>query len=291
MASTGVSLGGVVMTPVVQALVTNYGWRDAWVILGVVTWVVIIPTAFVMRRTPEDHGLRPDGDPPEGARPVTTGPRRAAVAEVNWTRPEAVRTVSLWLLIGAWGLGTVGLGAMMLHMVSFLTDSGFTVGTAAFLFSVQAWASLFSKGVWGVLMNRIHARYLAAIGFCGSGLAVLVLIVAAGHRSTPGTALALSMLGLAVGGTIPLQETVWAGYYGRMHLGKIRSVALPFSIIFSALGPKFAANLYDRTGSYHTAFYTFVGFWLLATLLILLARPPRRRAAPIPPRVVPAAVH
>jgi hypothetical protein len=94
----------------------------------------------------------------------------------------------------------------------------------------------------------------------------------------------LVLFGFAVGGIVPLQEAVWARYYGREHLGQIRSVAIPFTILFSALGPKFAARLYDSTGDYNAAFLIFVCLWTVSAALILLGRPPRlaRLRAPTP---------
>jgi sugar phosphate permease len=274
LAATGISLGGVIVTPVTHALVAAYGWRDAWVILGIAVWLIIIPTAFVMRRTPEDHGLRPDGDPSGGP----SG--RAPVVEASWTRPQAVRTPALWLLIFAWGLSMAGTGALMLHMVSFLGDSGFAAGTAALLFSVQAWASLVAKPLWGLVMRRVPPRFLGAGAFLCAALALLGLLAAAGARAEVLTAVMLALFGLAIGGTIPLQETVWASYYGREHLGQIRSVGIPFTILFSALGPKFAAHLYDRAGTYDTAFLIFGCFWVVSAALILFARPPSYPAPP-----------
>jgi hypothetical protein len=79
---------------------------------------------------------------------------------------------------------------------------------------------------------------------------------------------------------IPLQETVWAGYFGRGHLGKIRGVAMPFTIVFGAIGPKLAGGLFDRTGSYTAAYLIFAGTWAAGAGLILLARPPRRTRLP-----------
>jgi OFA family oxalate/formate antiporter-like MFS transporter len=277
-AAMGISLGGVIVTPLVQLLINLYGWRQTWVILGVAVWVIILPLAFVMRRMPEDYGLLPDGDRADGPPRPPGRPNASAVSEVDWTRGEAVRTPALWLLILAYGTANVGLGALLFHMVPFLTDSGFSAGRAALMFSTQSWAALLSKPLWGLLMMRVHARYLSAVAFVVSALTITGLIAVAAEGSAAGVVVLLALYGLGIGGTVPLQETVWASYFGRRHLGAIRAVAMPFAILFSALGPKFAARLYDRTGSYTAAFLIFAGFWLAGTVLVLLARPPRRRA-------------
>lgn len=104
---------------------------------------------------------------------------------------------------------------------------------------------------------------------------MLAILAAARSGSWIPLAAALALWGLGIGGAIPLQETVWANYFGRQHLGSIRSVAMPFSIIFGAGGPLLAGLLYDGSGSYTLAFTLFSAFWLIGFVLILLARPPR----------------
>jgi sugar phosphate permease len=293
-ASAGVSLGGVLMAPVVSIFVGAYGWRPAWILLGIVVWVLILPSALVIRRTPEDHGLLPDGMSLERAREYSVEKKRASsVSERQWTRPEALRTKTIWLVILAYGTANIGLGAMLLHLIPYLTDQGFDRGTAALLFSIQAWAALISKPLWGMLMDRFHARFLSAVGFMIAAGSILALIPVGRAGSEPLLAVVLAAYGFGIGGTIPLQETVWASYFGRQHLGKIRSVALPFSIVFGAGGPLLAGYLYDRTGSYTSAFVIFAFFSLIGFIFILLARPPRHPDARVEVTLgplVPAAV-
>lgn len=275
-ASSGVSLGGVLMTPLVSAIIDQWGWRDAWVALGVMVWVLVLPSAMIMRRAPEDYGLHPDGMTPEQAATFSQAKRRlSSVSEVQWTRPEAIRTKTIWLIIAAYGIANIGIGAMLLHMVPFLTDHGWTRSEAALLYSIQAWVALLSKPAWGVLMDRFHPRFLSAFGFVVAAIGVLAILAAARSGSWIPLAAALALWGLGIGGAIPLQETVWANYFGRQHLGSIRSIAMPFSIIFGAGGPLLAGLLYDGSGSYTLAFVLFSAFWLIGFVLILLARPPQ----------------
>jgi OFA family oxalate/formate antiporter-like MFS transporter len=88
--------------------------------------------------------------------------------------------------------------------------------------------------------------------------------------------------GTGVGGILPLQETVWASYFGRAHLGSIRGIAMPFTIVFGAAGPVLAGALYDWAGDYVLAFSAFAAFQFFGIALILLARPPRKPEASRP---------
>ncbi|MCA9831846.1 MAG: MFS transporter [Dehalococcoidia bacterium] len=279
-ASAGVSLGGVLMTPLAAWWISSYGWRSGWIMLSVVVLAIMIPASLVMRRSPEDHGLLPDGMTVEESTAYSAARHRAsAVSEVQWTRSEAIRTHTIWLVIFAYGVANVGLGALLLHAIPFFTDSGFSRSTAAFLFGILAWAALVSKIGWGFLMDRYHARYLSASAFLTMAAAILVLIAVGHVGSVLLAVLVVLAYGLAMGGTVPLQETVWASYFGRAHLGEIRAVAMPFTIVFSAIGPVFAGEVFDRTGSYDAAFVAFALFSLLGFVLILLARPPQSPAS------------
>jgi sugar phosphate permease len=295
MASIGISLGGVLMAPLVALVIEAGGWRQAWVFLGLLTWVLILPSACLMRRQPEDVGLTPDGlTAAEAERIAARRHGASAASEVQWTRQQALRTTTIWLIIFAYGIANVGLGAMLLHMVPFLTDHDVSTGQAALLFSVQSWAALLSKPLWGALMDRFHARYLSAVGFLIQALTIAALLAVAPLHRDGLLVVVLLAYGFGIGGTLPLQETVWASYFGRTHLGAIRSVALPFSIIFSAGGPLLAGALYDQSGSYVSAFLLFAGFSLIGAVVVLLARPPRmpapREAAlPVPSSAGPSA--
>ena len=280
MASLGISLGGVLLSPILTLVIAAYDWRAGWVLLGVMVWVLTIPCALVIRATPERHGLLPDGMTSEEARTYAQERHRASAAtEVQWTRAEAIRTPAIWMVIAAYGLGGIGLGALFLHLIPFLTDQGFGTGTAAVLFGSQAWSSLLSKPVWGMLMDRFHARYLSAAGFTIVAASTALLIPAASTGSIPLMVLVLLAYGFGTGGWIPLQETVWASYFGRLHLGAIRAVGMPFSIVFGAGGPWFAGIIYDRTLSYAAAFTTFALVQLIGVVLLLLAHPPRHPSA------------
>ena len=274
-ASLGISLGGVIMTPLVTWWVDAYGWRTAWVLLGILIWVLALPSALIMRRTPEDVGLLPDGLTRDEAAKYSARTKRAsAVSEVQWSRRDALHTSAIWLIIVGYGSATLGLGALLFHMIPFLTDSGVSRATAALLFAVFSWSALLCKFIWGPLMDRFHARSLSAFGFAISAISIAALVMAGESGSGLFMAFALIAYGFGIGGIAPLQETVWASYFGRAHLGQIRAVAMPFTIFFSAGGPFLGGALFDRTGSYNSAFLIFSAFSALAFVALLIARTP-----------------
>jgi len=270
----GISVSALVLPTLSTSLMNTYGWRTAWVIIGGAIWVVVIPLAWLlMRRRPEDYGLYPDGDIDP---PGRTAQRVEQAGDDVWTRSEVVRTRTLWMLIATFGLGQMGLGAVLLHLIPYLTDTGFSPGEAARGFGMIGAAGLLSKPLWGFGLERMPTRLLAAGEFLLMGLGIALTLVVTG---TLAMYVAIFVIGLGIGGVVTVQEVVWANYFGRLSLGTVRGVGRPFTIVSSAGGPVFAGAAYDIGGSYEPAFVVFIGTYLFAALLILVT--PR----PTPPAV------
>ena len=276
----GFSAGGIILAPLAILLVDSIGWRIAWLVFGALIWVAVIgPAVLIMKRQPEDIGLLPDGDTPESFAAAREGGgetrSRSGALEQHWTRAEAVRTKQLWVLILAFGLGGLPAGALVLHMIPFLQDNGFSPGVAALLFSVQNMNALVAKPIWGYCLDLFDPRYLVALGWGLKAVPLLLLPAVAGGYGVPALMLLLALYGIGVGSTITGQEVIWAHYFGRRHIGAVRSVAVPFTIIFNASGAWFAGAAWDVRGSYTEAFMLFAAFTILAMVLILLTSPPR----------------
>lgn len=273
-AAMGISFGGVVLAPLSERFIAEFGWRTAFIILGVMIWVVmLVPTALFMRRRPEDMGLLPDGDIPGqvSSKPMNAVQRAALNADIRWTRAEALRTPTLWIIIASFGMAGMGLSAMMMHVTPYVSDLGFSPALAAIATSVQASTALISKVIWGLLIERIQCRFVAILAFVCAGIGLVMLI---NSRSLEMVYLSLAVFGMGMGGQPVIQEVVWANYFGRLTLGTIRSIGMPFMIISSAGGPLLAGLTYDMTKSYEVAFIVFVCAYSFAALLMLIVRPP-----------------
>ncbi len=290
--ATGINFGEVVMTPLAFFLIESMGWRSAWIVLGLLPWIVVVPTAWIwMRRAPEDMGLRPDGDPPpqdgvarESARP---GRGHIATEEHSWTPKAAFKSPALWLIMVSTTLASISVSGVVTHQIPYMTDKGFSPGIAAFVLSTYAACAIPSKLVWGFLSERVHIRYLTAASLLGSAVGLLILINA-------DSVWKVFLFGVVYGSTrgawSVVTSLVWANYFGRHFLGTIRGLSQPFNVLSSVGGPIFAAMVYDETGSYIFAFSIFVGTYVMGATLILLAKPgkPPEAEAQHTPQPAPA---
>lgn len=277
-AAMGVSAAGVVITPAVTIAVDIIGWRETWVVLAVAAAVLVYPVAIFMRRTPEDHGLHPDG---KSDHQVASGLAEKAQADYDrsMTRREALRTWVFYALVFSFGLFSINIVVMLLQTVPYLTDYGFSRAEAAYAITVASIPAMLSKPVWGYFIDRLPAKPLAALGASGTGLALFAIVWSVDSGSLLWIYLSYGLLGLGWGGMIPLQEVIWGSYFGRRYLGAVRSAALPFALLLGAGAPLAVSYYHDLTGTYQGALLVVAGLNVFSGIFVQLIPPPRNPAS------------
>ncbi|MDE2802532.1 MAG: MFS transporter, partial [Chloroflexota bacterium] len=254
------------------------------------------PLAIILRTRPEDHGMLPDGDPPrERPASATTGAGHATASpaaapdhlEGDYTLRGALRLPVFWFLAVAFGLRQFAVGAISLHVVPFLVDTGRSLEVASTILAATTTASVVGRLGFGWLADRFPPRYIMAVSMVMVGVGALILTnVGAGW-----TLLVLYIAVYAVGwggGAVTMNATRGA-YFGRRAFGTI-SGTMDFVQMFGlVLGPIYAGIVYDVTESYTIAFMSFAVSAAASGVLMVFLRPPRR-AAPSRPAASDAGV-
>lgn len=279
--SMGVGFAKVCMPVLAAWLILSLGWRQTWLVFGFITvLLLVVPALLVIRRSPESMGLLPDG----AARPISTGDISAKTdspagesqaQEIVWTRAEAMRTSAFWLLVITFGISSMGVTGLNLHVYSYVSDIGYSPVIAATVMSIIASMQLVSPLAWGVLAERIGARLAAMLRFVIQGIGLAIAILSGNLFCLYGGFL---LYGVGLGGNMVLPDTLWADYFGRRSLGKIRGLGLLISHFVSAIGPPFFGFLFDATGGYGLSFAIFGAVLTISAGLSLLLKPPMRKS-------------
>ena len=260
------------------------GWRGTWAVFGVVApLLVVVPALIFVRRRPEDLGLTPDGEPPFQATGQlrTAGEtqairqRQSRAEEPSWSRSDVLRLPTFWLLVVTFGMASVGIAGLNLHIFSFVTDIGYSPLVGATIMSTIALTQLGSTLIWGMLADRFDIRKVSFVQFLIQGVG-LVTAVSSSQLSLVYTGFFLYGVGLA--GSFIIREVIWANFFGRASLGTVRGISLLFSHLFAAGGAPFFGFLFDATGSYNLSFTAFAAALFTSSILILLTRPPKKGA-------------
>ena len=281
--SMGVGFAKVCMPVLVAWLLISLGWRQTWTVFAVLTMaLLVLPALLVIRRSPEEMGLRPDGatnavsdDELTSSKGKSWGSFAADDSESSWTRAEAVRSSAFWLLVVTFGISSVGVTGLNLHVYPYVTDIGHSPVVAATVMSVIASMQLASPLAWGFLAERIDPRYAAMLRFIVQGVGL-------GLAITTGNLFCLYagffLYGIGLGGNRVLPDILWANYFGRRSLGKVRGMGLLISQVLAAFGPPFFGFLFDATGGYGLSFALFGCALITSALLSLMLKPPRRKS-------------
>lgn len=296
------AVGGVVFTMLAALAIGNWGVAAAWIAIGAVCLAVaLLPNLLLLAERPEDLGLRPDGDPPRRPSPegrasvpspsvsstgnpasenpaASSPPPRPAVddrerASDSWTVPETLRTASFWIL-ALMGLATFFVqSGVNVHIAAYLRDQGLSLTNAAAVVTAGWVVSAAGSVGWGWLMERLPARWLYSAMLALLAGSVLLLLLVGGIGGALASA---GLIGLVAAGGNITPAVVYADYYGRASLGRIRGLAEIGVLIGQSTGPLLAGVAYDLSGSYTLIFLIFAAIAAAGSLLVLYARRPVR---------------
>ncbi len=277
LAGMGHGLAKVGMPLLAASLIVYAGWRMSWVVFGLLTLLLVVgPSLLFMRRSPEDMGLVPDGttDTSQKTPGKQTASSRAAsspITDVDWSRREALRTPAFWLIVTTFGVAHIGVTGLNLHVFAFVSDQGHPAMVAALVMSIIAFMQFSTPMVWGLLAERSNIARLIMAKFLIQAAGILLALSDPGLTSLYA---GFFLYGIGMGGTSILAEMIWANYFGRVSLGKIRGMGSLLTHAFSAGGPPFFGLLFDATQSYFLSFSIFIVLLFASALLSLFLRPP-----------------
>jgi MFS transporter, OFA family, oxalate/formate antiporter len=251
-------------------LTTRWGWRGAYGILGVGIWLLLFPLlVWLFRNHPAEVGQEIDGPV---LPPPTTMPRPAR-ADLTWglSVGEAVRTTAFWIVTCGTAIFSLIHTAVFFCLVPILEERGLSASDAAATLTTFAVCLAALQLIGGILADSMRSTWLLFLGIAGLAMGVLLLLLA--ETSTmavfSGAALGISQ-GIYYGATNPL----WARYFGRRHLGRIRGTLMTINIACSSLGPLLAGTLRDWQGTFTLALVIFaVAPWPIAIFSLLLTPP------------------
>jgi MFS family permease len=275
-------LGGMVgstVTPLyLQFIMNGSDWRIASAVAGGVVWAVsIAPVAILMRRQPEDLGLQPDGlSAAEAARESAKAAARTGQKkeEISYPLGQVLRLPSFYLLLVAFSLLFLVGPGLVLHLIPYLKDRGIDPQQGVWILSLWSGAGAIGAVAAGFLTERVGTRYIATAAFLlmGAGFALLLAVFSLGI----GLLWAVFM-GSVAGATFnTLYQVIFADYYGRESLGRVRGVVWPVQMLSNSVGPLSAAVAYDMLGTYNPVYAVFAILMVFCAGLVFLAKPPKR---------------
>lgn len=252
-AFSAVGVGTVVFVPLAQQLVSAYDWRTAYRVFGVALLLLVPVVLFVVpwkrfAAGHADHQARQ---------------RQAAPGE-GWTLRRAMRT-SIY-----WGLGLVffctatGMFSILVQLVAFLIDAGYSPLAAATTFGVLGMLSSISIMSSGLVADRFGTRRTVTASFAGTALGMLLLICITLWPSFALLALFVAIFGLCMGTRGPIISSICARQFAGPSVATIYGTVYACNALGAAFGSLMGGVLHDLTGGYRVGLGFSLAFIALA---------------------------
>jgi nitrate/nitrite transporter NarK len=277
-AMSGIGFGMLFIVPLVEKLISLYGWRITYLFLaGLVLFLVTPLNLIFSRRSPADLNLRPDGDGPHPSRDRSKPRMEMEIVDKHWagtpwTLKKAIVTKRFWFLSAAFFFGSMVYQSTLLHSVSALVDAGLSRKVAAYYFGIIGVMGSAGKILFGHLSDRFNREGVNNLAGLVTVLGI-VCLVAVGRVEGPLPLLFVLLFGLGYGAAAPLFPSVSADIFLGGSFGLIFSVIGISGGIGGALGSFLLGSLRDLAGSYSAAFVLILVAMFLSCLFVWLARP------------------
>ena len=273
-AALATSAGGLIVVPLLAWAIEHYGWRTALFAEAVLILLIVLALAvFVVRNSPSDLGL--EDHPENWGRPAWDMRAGAADAQ-QWSYGAILRTLNFWAVGLVFAVITAYSQALVVTLVPYGTELGFSAASSAFLISAFSLSAALTKIGSGYIADFADRRLIVIGSALAMVLSVALLLTSADYSAL----LAASLLGgIALGGVLPSAAALIGGHFGAPSFGRVMGLLYFAAVGGSVMGVYFIGRVFDATRSYDPAFATFLAI-SIATFAAALGV--RGASVPIP---------
>ena len=232
-------VGTLAMPPLATALIAAFGWRDAYLVLGILVAIVGVGAAALMEDDPRQRGLGPDGSAPETV--LSSG------AAQGLSVKEAVRTTRFLGLYTACLVGSLGAFVPFVHLVPYAIDHKFEPTMAVLLLGAIGVGSTIGRFFLGNFADRMGRDAFLVATYFGMAASLAIWAVAGGFAALIVFALAF---GLFYGGWVAILPAVVTDHFGARRVSGIIGVLYTSVAIGTLVGPSAAGFMFDASHSY-----------------------------------------
>ena len=229
----GLTLGGQVagaacVPYLARFLISTMGWRDTYVVLGLLAWVVLFPLIFLIRQPPHQS------EGPKG------GPNQSKGAIITHTKVTTVLGSAIIFCC-------ICMAIPLIHAVSRASDVGMADQSAAFVLSLLMIGGLIGRvgsGKIADLMGGVRTLLLA------SGIQTVTIFWFSQANDLYGFYSVAFLFGVGYGGVMPSYAVIIRELVPAKVSGRTLGIVYCLGNIGMGLGGFFGGLLFDFSGDY-----------------------------------------
>lgn len=256
LALTGASFGGILLTPLMVAAVSHWGFQNAMLGSAALTLVVLIAVVLLCV-----------GKPPQilASAPLAGSHASHRMGEV-WTRARALRSLQFWTMTLPFAFAISAQVGFLVHQLAFL-EPKIGLQTASYAVAVTTAMAVLGRLVVGSVIDRLNQRIVSAVSFVSQTLALLLLI---NTDSQAAMFLGCAVFGFSVGNLITLPSLIIFREFGAASFGMLVGLSVAINQVIYAFGPGIVGWMRDFSGAYTASWVFCMAMQCLAAVIILI---------------------
>ncbi len=259
--SAGGGVGMLLISPLTRWLTSIYDWRIAMLVLGDLAWLVVVPTALLIRNAPADMGAVALGG--------GSAPQR------DYSTAQVLRAPQFWAIALTHFACCVAHSGPIFHMVTHAIDQGVLPMVAATVLGVSGLSSIAGRLACGLVADRFGAKRTLIAGLALQAVAVFAYVFT---HDAGGFYAAAIVFGVAYGGVMPLYALVTREYFGEKVMGTAYGAVFLVSTLGMGLGSWAGGLIHDHLGAYGWLYVSSAAVGAAAMFLALTFSAPRLMA-------------
>jgi OFA family oxalate/formate antiporter-like MFS transporter len=264
----GNGVGGLIFPPVAGWLILAYGWRSAYIMLGIIALAGMMIAGLFLKRDPRDTGQLPDGE--NTFMPVEKKRFNPGLREAGVSLREALHTRHFWMIAGIYGSFGFCRSTFLAHIPAHVQDLGFSLADGANVLAVITGSSTFSRIGMGRVADRIGNRKAFMISFAATTISLMWGLAA---NDLWKLYLFAFVFGVGWGNQAVLRFSLTSEVFGIASLGFVMGILGVAESVAATFGSYFAGYIFDVFGNYQPVFWLGMGISLMGILLAWLLKP------------------
>ncbi|WP_349730118.1 MFS transporter [Peribacillus frigoritolerans] len=264
LAFAGSGIGAAVLSPIITKLISNYGWRTAYVIAGILIIVLTLPLVLLFaKKSPAEKGLVPLGSDKMEMAETTVESEQGGL-----TMGEAKKTAMFWIFVLGIVCFALVAGGVQMHIPAYLIDIGHPAIFAGTIFGILSLANTVGKLILGAVLDKFGTAGGAIyVGVCMTiAMAALLLAKSQAFAFLFAIAFGFSIVISTLGPPFMTNDI-----FGKKDFGSIFGIVQVFFVTAGSLGVIVSGLIYDLTESYRAAWIFFLCLFIFSMVCVLTA--------------------
>jgi MFS family permease len=270
-ADSGTATGQAITPPLLQLVITNYGWRAGFRVFGILFFLMAAPLNFLFQRRPpnvdpklsDPENVAAINIPDETSQSSIDTPAESKDISSDEHRFNALKEPAVWMMLLARATASVSNQMTNLHIIAFFVLAGYGEMRSATAIGAAGLLGIGARPASGILSDKIGREIVFSIGMGMTVAAILVVLLFTGGANLWALIIFVALTGLSDGLSGLLIGAKAADIYPSNVLGSVMGVVHAGRNLGTAVGGILTGLLFDINGNYELA------YWIAAILLLM----------------------